>query len=300
LGTRQTLLETKDAGATWQPRPVPAAADEGFNYRFVAASFADDGEGWIVGKPAILLKTKDAGETWDRVPLSAKLPGAPVGVTALGGGKAEMVTDVGAVYATSDGADTWRAAVEETVDATLNRTVSSGISGASYYEGSFSGVRRDPATGAYLGVSSRGNFYMTWAPGQTYWTPHNRPSTRRVQAMGFRPDGRLWLTTRSGDVLAAKEAGLDTPDERGWESARISSRGFGILDVAFTPSDPRTGYAVGGSGSLFKTTDAGATWRRDRSADGLPANLYACSFARGGAGFVLGNDGVLLRYVGGR
>lgn len=34
-------------------------------------------------------------------------------------------------------AQTWRAAVEETVSATLNRTVSSGISGASYYTGAF-------------------------------------------------------------------------------------------------------------------------------------------------------------------
>ena len=32
----------------------------------------------------------------------------------------------GAVYATNNGAYTWSAAVQETVDATLNRTVSSG------------------------------------------------------------------------------------------------------------------------------------------------------------------------------
>jgi photosystem II stability/assembly factor-like uncharacterized protein len=34
----------------------------------------------------------------------------------------------GAVYATNNGAYTWSAAVQETVDATLNRTVSSGAS----------------------------------------------------------------------------------------------------------------------------------------------------------------------------
>jgi hypothetical protein len=42
---------------------------------------------------------------------------------------------------TDNAAYTWQAAVQETVDATLNRTVSSGISGASYYEGVFSQVR---------------------------------------------------------------------------------------------------------------------------------------------------------------
>jgi photosystem II stability/assembly factor-like uncharacterized protein len=55
-----------------------------------------------------------------------------------------------------------------------------GISGASYYEGSFSNIARS-SSGEYVAVSSRGNFYMTWAPGQTYWQPHNRPVARRLQ-----------------------------------------------------------------------------------------------------------------------
>ena len=49
------------------------------------------------------------------------------------GGEAEMTTDQGAIYVTSDGGYLWQAAVQETVEATLNRTVSSGISGASFY-----------------------------------------------------------------------------------------------------------------------------------------------------------------------
>ena len=136
LGTRQTLLETTDGGRTWAPRDIAAARDEGFNYRFQSISFAGD-EGWIVGKPAILLHTADGGTSWERVPLSNKLPGVPLLITALPGvkGGAEMTTDQGAIYVTGNAAYTWSAAVQETVDATLNRTVSSGISGASFYEG---------------------------------------------------------------------------------------------------------------------------------------------------------------------
>ena len=50
----------------------------------------------------------------------------------------------GGLYTTNNAAQNWKAAVEETVDATLNRTVSSGISGASYYTGTFGTIARNP------------------------------------------------------------------------------------------------------------------------------------------------------------
>ena len=55
------------------------------------------------------------------------------------------------------------------------RPFHAGISGASYYEGTFSNVQRGPK-GDYVAVSSRGNFFLTWSPGETYWQPHNRPT----------------------------------------------------------------------------------------------------------------------------
>ena len=70
LGTRQTLLETKDGENTWGPRSIPSSEEEDFN----SISFKGK-KGWIIGKPAILLYTADAGESWDRIPLSSQLPG---------------------------------------------------------------------------------------------------------------------------------------------------------------------------------------------------------------------------------
>ena len=164
-------------------------------------------------------------------------------------------------------------------------------------KGSFSNISRSN-DGSYVAVSSRGNFYLTWAPGQAYWQPHNRPTARRVQNMGWTPANRLWLTTRGGDVLTG-----DPPSEGGeagaFENAKLSSRGFGVLDVGFLDAD--TAFACGGSGSLFKSVDGGRSWKRDRSTDDVAGNLYSIRFfggGGGGPGFILGNDGILLRYVG--
>eukprot|EP00241_Pyramimonas_parkeae_P006088 CAMPEP_0114257710 /NCGR_PEP_ID=MMETSP0058-20121206/18886_1 /TAXON_ID=36894 /ORGANISM="Pyramimonas parkeae, CCMP726" /LENGTH=412 /DNA_ID=CAMNT_0001372471 /DNA_START=62 /DNA_END=1300 /DNA_ORIENTATION=- len=292
LGTRQTVLETFNGGKTWEQRFLGQTDDEGVNYRFQSISFSGK-EGWIVGKPAILYHTVDGGKTWERIPLSARLPGNPVLITALDNkGGAEMATDEGAIYVTSNAAQTWRAAVEETVSATLNRTVSSGISGASYYTGSFASIHRS-SEGDYVGVTSRGNFYMTWEAGQSYWQPHNRNSSRRIQNMGWREDSGLWLISRGGELYFGDGEGVTEE----FEQRRIGSRGFGILDVGYKNKDEV--WAAGGSGSLFVSYNQGQTWKREKALDNLAANLYTVKFVnQGKQGFVLGNDGVLLRYIG--
>lgn len=290
LGTRQTILETKDGGNTWLPRSIASAEDEDFNYRFNSISFRGK-EGWIVGKPSILLYTDDAGENWKRIPLSSQLPGDIVYIKATDDTSAEMVTDEGAIYVTSNKGYNWKAAVQETVSATLNRTVSSGISGASYYTGTFNTVNRSP-DGNYVAVSSRGNFYLTWEPGQPYWQPHNRAVARRIQNMGWRADGGLWLLARGGGLYLSKGTGI-TED---FEEVQVQSRGFGILDVGFRSKDEA--WAAGGSGVLLRTNNGGKTWVRDKAADNIAANLYSVKFINDNQGFVLGNDGVLLRYLG--
>ena len=52
-GTKQTLLETKNGGKTWEPRYIESVDEEGINYRYNSVSFNGD-EGWMVGKPGAL------------------------------------------------------------------------------------------------------------------------------------------------------------------------------------------------------------------------------------------------------
>ncbi len=60
----------------------------------------------------------------------------------------------------------------------------------------------------------------------------------------------------------------------------------------------KVAYACGGSGSLYKSEDGGASWKRDKSTDDVAGNLYAVKFFPNSLGFILGNNGILLRYIG--
>lgn len=300
VGSRGSFAETNDGGRTWEARSFSNLdAEEEVTYRFTVATFTN-GEGWVLGKPTLMLHTKDEGKTWERIPLSPKLPGDPTSITSLGPGQAEMTTSSGAVYVTENAGRNWKAQVKETIDATLNRISSSGVSGASYFTGSIINQVRDDA-GAYLAVSSRGNFFLTWEPGQDFWIPHNRGTPRRIQNMGF-VDGDIkkgvWMTLNGGKLLVCKDSVDLNSDSLDFKEANIKTGGYGITDVAWRTSNEV--WAVGGSNTMYVSDDGGKNFKFDKSANDIPGNLYNVKFFKefGNQGFALGSNGLLLRYVG--
>ncbi|OUL24087.1 photosystem II assembly protein [Nostoc sp. T09] len=267
VGSNATILETNDGGETW--KPLTLALDDS-RYRFDSISFAGK-EGWIVGEPALLLHTTDEGRSWSRIPLSEKLPGSPIRISALGPNAAEMATDVGAIYQTKDGGKNWKAQVEAAVGVVRNLERS--------------------ADGKYVAVSAKGSFYSTWEPGQNAWVPHNRNSSRRVENMGFADNGQMWMLARGGQVQFSDPA---KPEE--WQEAQNPelSTSWGLLDLAYrTPNDI---WVSGGSGNLLHSADGGKTWAKDRDVETVAANFYKIVFLEPEKGFIIGDRGVLLKY----
>jgi photosystem II stability/assembly factor-like uncharacterized protein len=267
VGTDSTLLETKDSGKNWQARQLDLGEQK---YRFTSVNFNGE-DGWIAGQPSILLHTTDGGQSWARIPLSSKLPGSPEKIVSLGNDKAEMTTDVGAIYLTTDGGRNWKAMVQEAF-------------------GVLRSIDRTP-DGRYVAVSSTGNFFSTWTPGDQIWNPHNRNSSRKLQNMGFAPDGRLWMLARGGQIQFA-----NSMDPEDWQDPLNPefSTSWGLLDLAYRT--PKELWVVGGSGNLLVSFDGGKTWQKDREVEDVPANLYKIVFFDSKHGYILGQRGTLLKY----
>jgi photosystem II stability/assembly factor-like uncharacterized protein len=269
VGSAGTLLETRDGGKTWETQQIDLGEE---NILLTSVSFKGS-EGWIVGEPSVLLHTTDEGRSWNRIALSDKLPGAPNNIVALGPDSAEMTTNVGAIYQTRDGGKTWKALVEEAVGVIRSLSRSQ--------------------DGQYITVSAKGNFYSTWEPEQSAWTPHNRYSSKRLEKIGFGKDDRLWMLARGGEIRFG-----DPQDPETWgEPLKPQfSSSWGLLDLAYRT--PEEIWVSGGGGNLLCSFDGGKTWQKDRAVEDVPSNFYHIEFMGPERGFILGQRGTLLRYAG--
>lgn len=275
VGSNRLILETSDGGRSWQERNLDLPAEE--NFRLISIDFAGN-EGWIAGQPGLVLHSTDTGRTWSRLLLTGKLPGDPYLVTALGPDRAELATSVGAVYRTDDGGGHWTALVEDATGAVRD-------------------LRRD-RMGGYVSVSSLGNFYADWRPGETVWTPHQRPSSQRVQAMGFTPSGHLWMVNRGARIRFPdpESTPTDTGDPAFGDAVIPITNGYGYLDLAWAPDGSI--WLGGGNGTLLSSRDGGTTWLRDPVGQQQPSTFTRILFVDDGKGFVLGERGNLLRWAG--
>jgi photosystem II stability/assembly factor-like uncharacterized protein len=269
VGSNRMIRETDDGGAHWNARSLDLPDEE--NFRLISIDFEGQ-EGWIAGQPGLLMHSTDGGQNWTRLFLDTKLPGEPYLITAQGKDTAELATNVGAVYKTNDGGESWEASVTDAAGAVRD-------------------LRRS-SNGSYVSVSGLGNFYATWEPGQTVWNVHQRVSSQRLQSIGYQPDGNLWMVARGAQIRLNDGDG----NVEDWSKAIIPiTNGYGYMDMAW--DDDGGIWAGGGNGTLLVSHDGGDSWETDPVGDQQPSNFTRFVFDDDHA-FVLGERGNLLRWVG--
>ena len=277
VGTERLIMETNDGGKVWQEKNLDIPAEE--NFRMVSIDFLGD-EGWIAGQPGLVLHTTDAGKNWTRLIIGNKLPGDPYLIKTLAPETAELATTAGAIYRTNDSGENWDALVID----------SSG-------SGGIRDLRRNE-DGSYISVSSLGNFFSLLPSGHENWEPHQRASSKRVQSVGYQPNGDLWMLSRGAEIRFLQES----EDLDSWGKPIIPIlNGYNYLDIAWDPNDSI--WAAGGNGTLLVSNDGGESWLKDPVGNLVPSNFIRIIFPHqkdGGSpkGFVFGERGNLLRWVG--
>ncbi len=277
VGTDRLILETVDGGSTWEERSLDIPSQG--NFRLISIDFLDN-EGWIAGQPGLILHTTDGGKNWLSIDLGANLPGDPYLITTLGENSAELATTAGAIYQTVDGGTNWEAKVVDT-------------SGSG-------GIRelRRTKDGGYISVSSLGNFFSILRPSSEIWEPHQRASSKRVQSVGYQPNGDLWMLSRGAEIRFSD----DSEDLDNWTKPMIPIvNGYNYQDLGWDPA--KSIWAAGGNGTLLVSNDGGESWEQDPVGDSIPTNFIRIEFTDSSKieqpkGFVFGERGNLLRWQG--
>lgn len=103
----------------------------------------------------------------------------------------------------------------------------------------------------------------------------------------------LFLSASGCDSKRSPTVGVD--EEPGWVRINTTELTQTLRDVQFV--DGQTGFAVGDSGTILKTTDGGKVWNRQNG--GTVRHLYGVCFTDAKTGHVIGARDAILRTTNG-
>jgi photosystem II stability/assembly factor-like uncharacterized protein len=114
VGEAGTIVATTDGGATW------ADQKSGVEKTLFGVTFTDAQHGWAVGLDGLILHTVDGGQTWqaqhgdttvgalEQVGFAEALDNPSLYDVAVAGQLGYAVGDIGCIYMTEDGGNTWQ------------------------------------------------------------------------------------------------------------------------------------------------------------------------------------------------
>jgi photosystem II stability/assembly factor-like uncharacterized protein len=277
------LFKTTDGGANWsaigdQPWPdlIPSLAIDPKDPRVVYAGTAGSSEGGVwrsadagqtwtnsnqspLSEATALLvdpvdtrviyaasegvyRSTDAGTTWR--PMTDGLPARRYyGALAIGPGDHQILyagSDRGAVYRTTDGGATWTSERAGLQAAGLGHTV-------------ISALAIDPTDTDVIHAGTGGGIFTSMDGGDT-WTQGHTGTDLWVNDLVIAPGDPLTL-------FAGTEAGVFASIDDGdhWRATNMGMQSLSVRSLVIDPSGHDL-WTAAGSGSVFGSADAGASW----------------------------------------
>jgi photosystem II stability/assembly factor-like uncharacterized protein len=273
VGSRGTLLSTRNGGRSWQTISLPSED----TIRDI--HFTDDLNGVIVCEKniydlqsndeprAYLLKTMDGGEHWKRVTIRGGIVDARLMRTVFSrAGRGLAIGEGGAMFVTTDAGSSWSRLQAPTRYLLLG--------------GAFVNEDNGWLVGAGSTILQTTDGGETWHHGRLYG-----PASVRFNATSFVDNRVGWAVGSGGAIFRTINGG------QSWR-AQQSGVSVDLYDVKFVNAGE--GWAVGAEGTVLHTRDSGFHWSAERSP--TPHALERIFFTDRNHGWAVGFGGTIIAY----
>ncbi len=289
-------VRTTDGGITWQ------AISHGAGRYTVSQCFSETGCLMVRELPSVFIRTTDAGETWNgfRATIDPVVNGSVwdmLFLDSLHGFQVGTANDItGLFLKTSDGGDTFSS--QEFEGVTLLTKIDFVTPSTGWIGGGSSAKSSDSSNLGY----DYGTVYRTTNGGETWQTVYDAYDIYAYPLLlRFRDEQHGFLAV-GGNAYGYPEKFVLLETKDGGDNWSVFSVfDDAPLDIAFF--NDTLWYAVGSNASLWESTDAGRTWRREEIAP-VPRNSfgYAVGFRDiqllpDGRTVIASGPGVMLRRV---
>lgn len=233
VGDSGIVLQTSDGGANWVESSFIT------KQKLRTVFFVDINNGWIAGDSGVVFKTTNNGLNWINCSIGTLYAINSIFFNDLNNGWLVNITTI------------WR-----TTNSGLDWISNASITGLnSIY---FSNLNTGWAVGArYISGLDIGIIYKTSNGGQSWLLQKYQP-TDYYYSVYAHDSNKAWVAINGG-ILKTTDGGVN------WLLKRLSFNNlfYNIYSVCF--SDLLHGWAVGGGGAVFKTTDGGIVFIEDET-----------------------------------
>lgn len=301
-----------------QPKPVPAIYDWTVQTTSSLIDlndvfFIDPYNGWAVGNDQAVFSTVNGGQDWPLAPISALVSNLR-SVYLLDSQRGWMAGGIddnpdGYLFMSSNGGA--YPEPKETVNGPLNTVfflddvrgwaagknglILSTSDGVTWETGSIG----DPETindiqflSASMGWAAAMNGGIYHTDDGVMWTREALPVSSDVNAIFFSDEGHGWGCGAGNLILIGHVDGGDLIE---WTISSVPGEPANISwsDIFFV--DLLHGWVTGEAGNVYKTIDGGQTWTPETT--GLTLDLNAIHMVDASTGWIVGDEGTILRYT---
>ncbi|MBI5215683.1 MAG: VCBS repeat-containing protein [Ignavibacteriae bacterium] len=277
-------------------KPVIQPSNTGTTQKLNDMFMYPDGNGWAVGNASTILQTTDAGKTWIN---HSNDKGVPAGVNLVG--IINTYYHYFAIGSLGNNAVVLRFNAIGSIDSFVQDATINDFSPNSIC------IKPAGSLGNQIPFTVGNNGKVFYEFGG-FWQSVTSPTQDNLTSITYRnhitssgPDNNTtyYITVgKNGTVYQAKVKQSSVSQYSAEWSTLATGVGSNLNDIAFLPhsyifqNNYNTGWIVGDSGKILKTSDGGSTWVSQSS--GTTANLKGISVGVN-YGWIVGDDGTVLK-----